>query len=181
MELHLQLGAGPQLHHQVTHKRRFEVPLNPWTWTVPLGAGGTECDALLCSSQRCGANEGGKVSWFHWKILGGGFKYFLFSPLPGGMIQFHEHIFQMCWFNHQLEFNSTYSWFGADTMVFVWPWKLMAIHGKSWQGWRIGGWEAPKSFANGKVVGNHHHLDHPCKTYSIWMFPKIVVPPNHPF
>ena len=27
--------------------------------------------------------------------LGGGFKYFLFSPLPEEMIQFHEHIFQM--------------------------------------------------------------------------------------
>ena len=33
--------------------------------------------------------------------LGGGFKYFLFSSLPGGMIQFDEHIFQMGWFNHQ--------------------------------------------------------------------------------
>ena len=28
------------------------------------------------------------------RILGGGFKYFLFSPLPGEMIQFDEHIFQ---------------------------------------------------------------------------------------
>ena len=27
--------------------------------------------------------------------LGGGFKYLLFSPLPGEMIQFDEHIFQM--------------------------------------------------------------------------------------
>ena len=34
--------------------------------------------------------------------LGGGFKHFLFSPLFGEMIQFHEHIFQMGWFNHQL-------------------------------------------------------------------------------
>ena len=33
--------------------------------------------------------------------LGGGFKYFLFSPLLGEMIQFDEHIFQMGWFNHQ--------------------------------------------------------------------------------
>ena len=32
---------------------------------------------------------------------GGGFKYFLFSPLPAEMIQFDEHIFQMAWFNHQ--------------------------------------------------------------------------------
>ena len=28
-------------------------------------------------------------------MLGGGFRYFLFSPLPGEMIQFDEHIFQM--------------------------------------------------------------------------------------
>ena len=28
-------------------------------------------------------------------FLGGGFKYFLFSPLFGEMIQFDEHIFQM--------------------------------------------------------------------------------------
>ena len=29
---------------------------------------------------------------------------FLFLPLPGEMIQFDEHIFQMGWFNHQLVF-----------------------------------------------------------------------------
>ena len=34
--------------------------------------------------------------------LGGGFKYFLFSSLPGEDSQFDEHIFQMGWFNHQL-------------------------------------------------------------------------------
>ena len=34
--------------------------------------------------------------------LAGGLKHFLCSPLPGKMIQFDEHIFQMGWFNHQL-------------------------------------------------------------------------------
>ena len=34
--------------------------------------------------------------------LGGGFKYFLFSPLLGEDFHFDEHIFQMGWFNHQL-------------------------------------------------------------------------------
>ena len=34
-------------------------------------------------------------------FLGGGFKHVLFSSLPGEMIQFDEHIFQMGWFNHQ--------------------------------------------------------------------------------
>ena len=27
---------------------------------------------------------------------------FSFTPIPGEMIQFDEHIFQMGWFNHQL-------------------------------------------------------------------------------
>ena len=43
-----------------------------------------------------------KLRW-QWKVfifsketqLGGGFKDFLFSPLPGEMIQFDDHIFQM--------------------------------------------------------------------------------------
>ena len=37
------------------------------------------------------------------RILGGGFKHFLFSPLFGEDYQFDEHIFEMGWFNHQLE------------------------------------------------------------------------------
>ena len=41
-----------------------------------------------------------KESYTYIPYLGGGFKYFLFSPLPGEMIQFDEHIFQMGWFNH---------------------------------------------------------------------------------
>ena len=36
-------------------------------------------------------------------ILGWWFQRFLFSPLPGNMIQFDGHIFQMGWFNHQLD------------------------------------------------------------------------------
>ena len=30
----------------------------------------------------------------------------MFTPVPGEMIQFDEHIFQMGWFNHQLDFFS---------------------------------------------------------------------------
>ena len=37
-----------------------------------------------------------------YELKGGGFRYLLFSTLPGEMIQFDEHIFQMGWFNHQL-------------------------------------------------------------------------------
>ena len=28
--------------------------------------------------------------------------FFIFTPIPGEMIQFDEHIFQVGWFNHQL-------------------------------------------------------------------------------
>ena len=35
-------------------------------------------------------------------------KYFQFSSLPGDMIQFDEHIFQMCWFNHQLVYPPSF-------------------------------------------------------------------------
>ena len=31
--------------------------------------------------------------------------FFIFTPKIGEMIQFDEHIFQMGWFNHQLEFH----------------------------------------------------------------------------
>ena len=31
--------------------------------------------------------------------------FFIFTPIPGEMIQFDEHIFQMGWFNHQLVLN----------------------------------------------------------------------------
>ena len=36
-------------------------------------------------------------------LLPGGFKDFLFSPLFGEDSHFDEHVFQMGWFNHQLE------------------------------------------------------------------------------
>ena len=39
-----------------------------------------------------------KVTWK--KLVGGGFKYFLFSTFFGEDFQFDEHIFQMGW-NHQ--------------------------------------------------------------------------------
>ena len=32
--------------------------------------------------------------------------FFVFTRIPGEMIQFEEHIFQMGWFNHQLEFGT---------------------------------------------------------------------------
>ena len=45
------------------------------------------------------------VKWMYLEIPGTRWwqlKYFLFSSLPGEMIQFEKHIFQGGWFNHQL-------------------------------------------------------------------------------
>ena len=58
------------------------------------------------------------------KYLGGSFKHLLFSnlPVPGKMIQFDEHIFQMGWFNHQLEY-----WLLNDGI-------LMIVHAHTWVG-----------------------------------------------
>ena len=51
-------------------------------------------------------NPGPKNSRMEQLFLGGGFKYFLFSPLFGEDSHFDEHIFQRGWFNHQLDFFS---------------------------------------------------------------------------
>ena len=56
--------------------------LNPWSFAVYLG-----------------------MKYYPVIYLGGGFKYFLFSPLLEGMIQFDEHIFPRGWFNHQLDMD----------------------------------------------------------------------------
>ena len=40
---------------------------------------------------------------------------FIFTPNPGEMIQFDEHIFQMGWFNHQLGELETTPFFVVTT------------------------------------------------------------------
>ena len=52
-----------------------------------------------------------------YKLLGGGFKYFLFLSLLGEIIQFDEHIFQMGW-NHQLEQHVKILW--LTYFFFLW-------------------------------------------------------------
>ena len=42
-----------------------------------------------------------KKSWWWFAI------HFIFTPILGEMIQFDEHIFQMGWFNHQLEIQTS--------------------------------------------------------------------------
>ena len=36
--------------------------------------------------------------------------FFIFNPNLGEIIQFDEHIFQMGWFNHQLEMFKDFCW-----------------------------------------------------------------------
>ena len=76
-----------------------------WTWK--FGCPPSLIDRLwphgcLLSGQSCRWNGFClDFGFFLWMVcldfLGGGFKYFLFSPLLGEMIHFDEHIFQMGW------------------------------------------------------------------------------------
>ena len=43
--------------------------------------------------------------------------FFIFTPILGEMIQFDEHIFQMGWFNHQLD---KYGMFSLFEMEYCW-------------------------------------------------------------
>ena len=49
-------------------------------------------------------NDEEESHWKHTKLAGGNSNIFgIFTPKIGEIIQFDEHIFQMGWFNHQLE------------------------------------------------------------------------------
>ena len=72
--------------------------IRPMNWGADLE---TKIHSFRCKEWRNPWNR--TMHPFHhiYKLLVGGFKYFSFSPLPGEMIPFDEHIFQMGW-NHQL-------------------------------------------------------------------------------
>ena len=63
------------------------------------------------------------------RILGSGFKHFLFLPLLGEMIHFDEHIFQRGWFNHHQEYyweniwDSSHHYLGFITPLFTTIWE----------------------------------------------------------
>ena len=65
---------------------------------------------------RCWEPKGGLLQQF---LGGGNSNVFLFSPLPGEIIQFDEHLFQMGWFNHQLEFVSKWQHYGSQQEPYV--------------------------------------------------------------
>ena len=62
-----------------------------------VGASAEDAVSVLQPSWRLVLCEGSECR----TLLGGGFKYFLCSPLFGEDDHFDEHIFQMGWFNHQ--------------------------------------------------------------------------------
>ena len=74
--------------------------------------------------------------------LGGGFKYFLFSPLPGEDFQFDEHIFQMGWFNHQGVLGIPFVKFSgggseAASPLFLLDGDLGGVGGLMWYWWNF--------------------------------------------
>ena len=81
------------------------ISLDPSWLSKMLRAGPRRLDPLSTVPRVClWSASGGDSGWMCTPLrLGGGFKDFLCSSLPGEMIQFDEHIFQMGWFNHQLE------------------------------------------------------------------------------
>ena len=101
------------------------------------------------------------------KKLAGGFKYFLFSSLPGEMIQFDEHIFQRGW-NHQLE-KRTWTW---ELKIGLWkdhhfPNPLFGLLLLVFRGWnavsffRFNWWGNPSPLRKGMRFGICVFLGHP--------------------
>ena len=83
-----------------------EILLTSWGWSfIPLFRGQYLIESRISSELEM-LQEALRCLEVEWKggfpekksessYLGGGFTYFLFSPLPGEMIQFDEHIFHM--------------------------------------------------------------------------------------
>ena len=67
-----------------------------------------------------------------YRYLGGGFEYsFIFTPNPREMIQFHEHIFQMGWFNHQPdtdEYSIYRCFFSKGNIAYPWEGTVAVKH-----------------------------------------------------
>ena len=92
-----------------------------------------------CALVICGDEDEDPWGW-----LGGIFLEFS-SRIPGEMIQFDEHIFQIGWFNHQLDDHCDFSRLGVITHHPPWNTKIASLHtpenGRTWkrnlQDWRV--------------------------------------------
>ena len=81
------MGAGILLALMVQRRRRFSKPEKRWKRFRNQGPGDDRIDPI---------HEGKKSRW--WQL-----RYFLFSPKFGEDEPILTNIFQMGWFNHQLE------------------------------------------------------------------------------
>jgi len=73
---------------------------------------------------------------FHFNLLGDGFKYFLFSSLFGEDEPILNTIFQMAWFNYQLDLSLLQSTILLTSVEFfhkglmdTFPWELESKNG----------------------------------------------------
>ena len=96
----------------------------------------------------------------HSQILkppGGGFKYFLFSPLLGEMIQFDDHIFRMGWFNTQLDHHNNIWHLGFALLP-------RALFKEGWRAARpaLSTWRFCTTGTDGLDDFSRNHPVHPC-------------------
>ena len=108
-------------------------------------------------------------------FLGGGFKHFLCSPLPGEMVQLDEHIFQNGLVQPPLSFGLC-----RDHLDVCHPfWRDLSSVESCGEKNPLVLMDQTLGLVSfimtGPVFGEKYFL---CL---IWMFPKIGLPPNHPF
>ena len=101
--------------------------------------------------------------------------FFIFTPNPGEMIQFDDHIFQMGWFNHQLEKNDfSKGWIveaeknmGKHSLPEEIPNTYHPIYRCRW--WKVWDyWNCFITFGTGEVGG----LQSPKVAFMVIVFPK---------
>ena len=120
---------------------------------------------------------------FKVRYLGGGFKYFLFSPLFGEMIQFDEHIFQMGW-NHQVGivclFWMSINPYYPNSCFINHQWVLAGQGLSRRRGYQpyIGGCHFPCN--NGKLFYPWESLDPPIEGFDS-VLRRVLGSPNHQF
>ena len=106
----LQFQLDIHLLHLLASKHLQDTQAPPFCRAATAGAGASRaCGGGCGDAEEAGfdlgiswrTNWSGKVSCISrwWQL-----KHFLFSPLPGEMIKFDKHIFQLGW-NHQLDLN----------------------------------------------------------------------------
>ena len=97
----MDLTAITWFHSRAVCRAEFASGVLPWrSFHRPpkLGAGPPIVGTEIChrSIVAFGQSRGLVLNWVVISFI-----FFMFTPIPGEMIQFDEHIFQRGWFNHQ--------------------------------------------------------------------------------